>query len=87
MSSLVVPKMEEEFSGTGAVKIPNDPINLDRKAQAIARNSQNCSTTTLVGGWNRATQPPSFSLLPGEILIFSAVTFLSKNCGSFEIFL
>ena len=41
-------------------KIPNDPINLDRKAQAIARNSQNCSTTTLVGVWNRATQPPDW---------------------------
>ena len=53
-------------------KIPNDMINLDRKAQAIARNSQNCSTTTLVGNWNRATQPPSFSLLAGEILILSA---------------
>jgi hypothetical protein len=25
-----------------------------------------------VGGWNRATQPPSFSLLAGEILILSA---------------
>ena len=43
-------------------KIPNDPINLDRKAQAIARNSQNCSTTSLVGNWNRATQPPFFFL-------------------------
>ena len=53
-------------------KISIHPINLDRKAQAIARNSQNCSTTTLVGGWNRATQPPSFSLLAGEILILSA---------------
>ena len=43
-------------------KIPNDPINLDRKAQAIARNCQNCSTTSLVGNWNRATQPPFFFL-------------------------
>ena len=25
-----------------------------------------------MGGWNRATQPPSFSLLAGEILILSA---------------
>ena len=59
-------------------KILNDPINLDRKAQAIARNSQNCSTTTLLGNWNRATQPPS-SLLPGEILILSAGSVLFQQ--------
>ena len=32
---------------------------MDGKVQGVARNIRNCSTTSLVGGWKRATIPPS----------------------------
>ena len=41
------------------LKIPTDPQNTDCKAQTIAQNNQNCAAITLVGGWERATIPPS----------------------------
>ena len=35
------------------------PQNVDKKFLGVARNIRNCATTTLVGGWKRATIPTS----------------------------
>ena len=40
-------------------KNSNDPQNIDKKVPTFAYNVRNCSTTTLVGGWKRATIPTS----------------------------
>ena len=40
-------------------KHSDDPQNIDKKFPGVARNIRNCATTTLVGGWKRATIPTS----------------------------
>ena len=56
---LVLPRGEEQISGPSALSKLKNPQNVHKKVQGVARNIQNCATTTLVGDWKRATLPPS----------------------------
>ena len=70
VSNVAVPRMEGKISGTDGVKKSKQPQKLDRMAKAIARNNQNCSTTTLVGKWEGANPPPPpFLSSPGKLLL------------------